>query len=175
MSSLPCFMDLTFQVPMKYCSLQLQCWLSPPDTSTTEHCFRFGPATSFYLELLVVTLCSAVVAYYTPFWPGGLIFQCRIFLPSHTIHGVLEAGMLEWFAIPSSTGPRFVRTLHCNLLILVALHGMTHGFFSVTWLWSMKGLLVYRSSLSIITTVLYYFVYMYRSLPTLCTGPISSF
>ena len=38
-SNLPWFMDLTFQVPMKYCSLQHRTWLSPPDTSTTGHCF----------------------------------------------------------------------------------------------------------------------------------------
>ena len=30
----------------------------------------------------------------------------------HTVHGVLEARTLKWFAIPFSSGPRFVRTLH---------------------------------------------------------------
>ena len=34
-SSLPWFMDLTFQVPMQYCSLQHQTLLSPPGTFTT--------------------------------------------------------------------------------------------------------------------------------------------
>ena len=34
-SSLPWFMDLTFQVPMQYCSLQHQTLLSPPDTFTS--------------------------------------------------------------------------------------------------------------------------------------------
>ena len=52
------------------------------------------------------------------FQPGGLIFWCHIFLPFHTVHGVLVAGILEWFAIPSSSGPRFVRTLHCGSFIL---------------------------------------------------------
>ena len=50
-SNLPWFMDLTFQVPMQYCSLQHQTWLSPPDTSTTGHHFHFGSASSFFLEL----------------------------------------------------------------------------------------------------------------------------
>ena len=39
--------------------------------------------------------------------------------------GVLTASILEWFAIPSSSGTCFVRTLHCDLCIL---DGLTcHG------------------------------------------------
>ena len=30
----------------------------------------------------------------------------------HTVHGVLRARILKWSAIPFSSGPRFVRTLH---------------------------------------------------------------
>ena len=30
----------------------------------------------------------------------------------YTVHGVLKARMLKWFAIPFSSGPHFVRTLH---------------------------------------------------------------
>ena len=36
-------------------------------------------------------------------WPGGLIFWYHIFLPFHTVHGVLMARILEWFAIPFSS------------------------------------------------------------------------
>ena len=32
--------------------------------------------------------------------PGKFIFQCSIFLPFHTVHGVLKARILKWFAIP---------------------------------------------------------------------------
>ena len=60
-------MDLTFQVPMQYSSLQHWTLLSPPNTSTTEHLFHFGPTSSFFLELLVIVLCSSRVAY----WPWG--------------------------------------------------------------------------------------------------------
>ena len=35
-----------------------------------------------------------------------------ITLMNHTVHGVLKAGILKWFAIPFSSGPHFVRTLH---------------------------------------------------------------
>ena len=40
------------------------------------------------------------------------------FLPTHIVHGVLTASILEWFAIPSSSGPGFVRTLYYDLSIL---------------------------------------------------------
>ena len=66
-SNLPWFMDLTVQVPMQFCPLQPQTLLSPPDTSTTERHFGFGPAASFFLELLVIALCSSLVAYWTPY------------------------------------------------------------------------------------------------------------
>ena len=50
--------------------------------------------------------------------PGEFIFQCPIFLPFHTIHGVLKARILKWFDIPFSSGPCFVRTLHHDPCIL---------------------------------------------------------
>jgi len=54
--------DITFQIPMQYCSLYH--WpLLPPDTSTTGHYFCFGSASSFFLELF---LCSSPVAYWAP-------------------------------------------------------------------------------------------------------------
>ena len=33
-------------------------------------------------------------------------------------HGLLTARIVDWFAIPSSSGPHFVRTLHCDLSVL---------------------------------------------------------
>ena len=39
--------------------------------------------------------------------PGEFIFQCPIFLPFHTVHGVLKARILKWFAILFSSGPHF--------------------------------------------------------------------
>ena len=36
----------------------------------------------------------------------------------HTIHGVLKARILKWFAIPFSRGPCFVRTLHHDPSVL---------------------------------------------------------
>ena len=145
-SSLPWLMDLTFQVCMQYCSLQPRAFLSPPDTPTTEHHFHFGPAASFFLDLLVIALSSSPVAYWIPSDLGGLIFWCHIFLPFHTVHGILVARILERIAIPSSSGSRFVRTLHCDLSILVCpcmawlIASLSYiSPFTMTRLWSMEG------------------------------------
>ena len=71
-SSLPWLIDLTFQVPMQYCSLQCQILLSPWDTFTAGHCFCFGPSSSFLLELF---LCSSPAAYWTSTDLGGSFFS----------------------------------------------------------------------------------------------------
>ena len=46
-------MDLTFQVPMQYCSLQHQTLLPSQVTSTPGCCFCFGSIPSFFLELFL--------------------------------------------------------------------------------------------------------------------------
>ena len=51
------------------------------------------------------------------YWIGEFIFQCHIFLPFHTVHGVLKERILKWFTIPFSSGPHFVRTLHPSKII----------------------------------------------------------
>ena len=60
--------------------------------------------------------------------PGEFISQCPIFLPFHTVHGVLKAGIRKWFAVPLSSGPHIVRALHHDPSVLGALHGMAHSF-----------------------------------------------
>ena len=71
-------------------SLQHQTLFSPPETSTTERHFHFSPVASFFLELLAMALHSSPVAYWTPSGLERLILQCPIFLPLHTLHGVLR-------------------------------------------------------------------------------------
>ena len=107
-------MDLTFRVPMQCCSLQHQTLLLSPVTSTTGYCFCFGSFSSFFLELF---LPSSPVAYWVgTYRPGKFIFQCHIFLPYHTLYGVLVARILEWVLTlpdpePSDGGqPQFSRT-----------------------------------------------------------------
>ena len=112
---------------MQYCSLQHQTLLSPPDTSTTGRCLHFGSASSFLLELF---LHFFPVAYWAPTNLGRSSFSV-IFLPFHTVHGVLKARMLKWFAIPFTSGPHFVRTLYHAHAPWVALHGMARSFIEL--------------------------------------------
>ena len=52
-------------------------------------------------------------------------FQYPIILPFHTVHGVLMARKLKWFAIPFSSGPHSARPLHHDPPILGCPAGMT--------------------------------------------------
>ena len=113
-SNLPWLMDLTCQVPMKFCSLQYWTLLPSPATSTTGCCFCLALSLhsfSSYFSLI----SSSILGTYQP---GEFIFQCLIFLPFHTVHGVLKVRILKWFAIHFSNGPPFVRTLHHDPSVL---------------------------------------------------------
>ena len=68
-------MDLTFQVPMQYCSLHHQTLLPSPVTSTTGCCFYFGSISSFFLELC---LHWSLVVYWAPTDLGSSSF-CVLF------------------------------------------------------------------------------------------------
>ena len=70
--NLPWFVDLTFQVPMQYWSLQHQTLLPSPVTSTTGSCFRFDSISSFFLVLF---LHSSPVAYWAPTNLGSSSFS----------------------------------------------------------------------------------------------------
>ena len=61
--SLPWFVDLTFQDPMQYCSLEHRTLLLSPVTSTTGCCFCFGSVPSSFLELFFYW---SPVAYWSP-------------------------------------------------------------------------------------------------------------
>ena len=71
-SSLPWFMDLTFQVPMQYCSLQHQTLLLSPVTFTTAYCVCFDSITSFFL---VFFLHWSPAAYWAPTDLGSFSFS----------------------------------------------------------------------------------------------------
>ena len=114
-SSLPSFMDLTFQVPTQYCYLQHWTFIF-----ITSHIHNW---TLFLLWLRLFILSEAISPLISSsilgtYRPGKFIFQCPIFLPFHTVYGVLKAGILKRFAIPFSSGPRFVRPLHHDLSVL---------------------------------------------------------
>ena len=88
-------------------------------TSITSHIhnwafFSLWIVSSLFLELFIHSSSSILGTYR----PGEFIFQSCIFLPFHTVHGVLKARIQKWFAIPSSSGRHFVRTLHHDPSIL---------------------------------------------------------
>ena len=113
-SNLPRFMDLTFQVAMQYWFLQHWTLLPSPVTSTTVSCFRFGSISSVFLELF---LHSCPVAYWAPTNLVSSSFSVLSFC-LHTVHCILKARILKWFAIPFSSEPHFARTLHHDPPIL---------------------------------------------------------
>ena len=57
-----------------------------------------------------------------------IILMFPIFLPFYTVYGVLKARILKWFAIPFSSGPCFVRTLHYDPSVLGGPTQMAHSF-----------------------------------------------
>ena len=122
-SNLPWFMDLTFQVPMQYCSLQHWTLLPSPITS------QLG-VVSFWLCLFILSgvisprFSSSVLGTYQPV---EFVFQCLTFLPFHTVHGILKARILKWFAIPFVLSE--LSTMTC--LSLVALYCMNHIFIEL--------------------------------------------
>ena len=75
-SNLPWFMDLTFQVPMQYCSLQHWTLHLSPVTSTAGYCFCFGSILTFFLELF---LHLSPVAYWAPTDLGSSSFSILSF------------------------------------------------------------------------------------------------
>ena len=69
-------MDLTFQIPMQYCSLQHRTLLPSPVTSTTGCYFCFDSIPSFFLELF---LHWSPVAYWAPTDLGSSSFSILSF------------------------------------------------------------------------------------------------
>ena len=71
-SNILCFMDLTFQVPVQYCSLQHWTLFPSPATSTTGCGLHFCSIYSFFLELF---LYFFLVAYLIPTSLGSSYFS----------------------------------------------------------------------------------------------------
>ena len=84
----------------------------PPDTSTTGHFSTLTQPLQYFWNNFTALLQLHV----GHLQPRRFIFQCHNFLPFHTVLGVPKARMLNWLAIPFSSGPHFVRTLHLYVL-----------------------------------------------------------
>ena len=117
-TNLPWFMDLTFQVPIE--TLFFRAWDFTFTTGHIHNWVSFPLWPSCFIHSGAISNCPPLFpsSILDTFQPGGLIFWCHMFLPFYTVHGVLVARILEWFAIPSSSRPHFVRTLHHNPSVL---------------------------------------------------------
>ena len=124
-------MDLTFQVPVQYCSIQHWTLLTAPDTSTTEHHFHYVPATSFFLELLVIAFHSSPVAYWTPSDLEGssssVIFFCLFILFMEFSRKEYWSGLIFPSPVDHILSERFTMT-H---LSWVAPYDMAHSFIEL--------------------------------------------
>jgi len=105
-SNSPWFMDLTFQIPMQHCSLPHQTF-SPPDSFTAGCCLLRWLSLFIPSRAISLLFSSSILGTYRP---GEFIFQCQIFLPFHTVHGVLKARMLKEEPVPKKGNAKNVQT-----------------------------------------------------------------
>ena len=124
-SNLPLFIDLTFHFPMQYYSLQPGLYFYHQSCPQLGVVFAFSPSLHSLWSISPL-FSNRILGTY---WPGEFIFQCRIFLPFHTIPGVLKAKILKWLAIPVDHVLSELSTMMCPSW--VALHGMTHSFIEL--------------------------------------------
>ena len=95
-------MDLTFQVPLQYCSLQHQTLLPSLVTSTAGSWFCFGSIPSFFLELFL----------HTPTNLGNSSFSVLYFAFSHCSWGsqgknteVVCHSLIQWTTFCQTSAP----------------------------------------------------------------------
>ena len=144
-SNLPWFMDLTFQDPMQYCSLQHQTLLLSPVASTVGCCFHSGSISPFFLELF---LHWSPVAYWAPTDLGSSSFSVLSFCLFILFMGVSRQEY--WSGLPFPSPVDYILSEFSTMTrpSWVAPHGMAHSFIeldktvvhvirvvSFLWLW----------------------------------------
>ena len=77
----------------------------------------------FILSQVISPLISSSIL--GTYWPREFIFQCSVFLPFHTVHGVLEARILPFPSPEDHVLPVLSTMTHPSW---VAPHGMAHSF-----------------------------------------------
>ena len=138
-------MDLTFQVPMQYCSLEHLPLLPSPVTSTTGHYFHFGSTISFFLELF---LYWSPAAYWAPTDQGSLSFSVLSFCLFILFMGFPRQEYWGGLPFPSPVDHILSELFTMTRLSWVTLHGMARSFIesdkpvvhvisliSFLWLW----------------------------------------
>ena len=127
-SNLPWFMDLIFQVPMWYYSLQHQTLFLSPVTSTTGYCFCFGSVSSFFLELF---LHWSPVTYWAPIDLGSSSFSVLSFCLFILFMGFSRQD--SWSSLPchSPVGHILSELSTITHPSWEALHCMAHSFIEL--------------------------------------------
>ena len=144
-SSLPWFMDLTFQVPRQYCSLQHRTLLPSPVTSTTGCWFCCGSISSFFLELF---FRWSPVTYWAPTVLGISSFRVVSFCLFMLFMGFSRQEYWCGLPFPSPVDHVLSELSTMTRPSWMALHGMAHNFIeldkavfhvirlvSFLWLW----------------------------------------
>ena len=126
--NLPWFMDLTFQVPMQYCSLQHQTLLPSPVTSTTGCCFYFGFISPFFLELF---LYWSPVAYWAPTVLESSSLSVLSFCLFILFMGFSRQEFWSGWPFPSPLDHILSELSTMTCPSWVALHGMTRSFIEL--------------------------------------------
>ena len=127
-SSLPWFMDVIFQVPMQYCTLQHLTLLPSPVTSTTGCCLCFGSVSTFFLELF---LHWSPVAYWAPTDLGSSSFSVLSFCLCILFMGFSRQEYWSGLPFPSPGDHVLSELSTMTRLSWVALHGMAHSFIEL--------------------------------------------
>ena len=127
-SNLPWFMDLTFQVPMQYCSLQHQTLLLSPVTSTTGCCFCFVSISSFFLELF---LQWSPEAYWAPTDLGSSSFSVITYCLFILSMGFSRQEYWSGLSFPSAVDHVLSDLSTMTHPSWVALHSIAHGFIEL--------------------------------------------
>ena len=113
-SNLPWFMDLTFWFLCNIALTASNC------ASITSHIHKWLLFLLWLHPFILSGVMSPLISssILGTYWPGEFPYQYHTILPFNTVHGVFKARKLKWFAIPFSSGPYFVRTLHHDLSVL---------------------------------------------------------
>ena len=110
---------------MQYCS-----FTASDLASVTSHIHSW---VLFLLWLCLFTRSGVISPLFSSsrlgtYQPGEFIFQCPIFLPFHTVHGVLKARVLSGLPFPSPVDHVLSELSSMTCPFLVALYSMAHGF-----------------------------------------------
>ena len=121
-------MDLTFQVPMQYCSLQHSTLRPSPVTFTNGYCFCFGSVSSLFMELF---LHWSPVAYWAPINLKSSSFSVLSFCLFMLFMELSGQEYWSGLPFPSPVDHVFSELSTMSCPSWVAVHGMAHSFIEL--------------------------------------------